>query len=120
MNCPIYDCDKDTVDNCFGIIERGMRRLGIDPTACVSCLCVGTAVAPDTAQRTEERKIRAIARRGSYLISEHQVERIAALNAQGLRQYEIAAEIGCSQGTIAKHLAKLGYHRKPGRRAMAA
>lgn len=120
MNCPIYDCDKDTVANCFGIIERGLRRLGIDPAACVSSLCARTAVTPDTAQRTEDRKTRAIARRGSYLISEHQVERITALNAQGLRQYEIAAEIGCSQGTIAKHLAKLGYRKKPGRRAIAA
>lgn len=120
MNLPIYDCDKDTVANCFGIIERGLRKLGIDPTACVSCRCSRTLIDREDAQRIEERKMRAIARRGSYAISEHQIERIVALNQQGLRQQQIAAEIGCSQGTVAKHLAKLGFHRKHGRRAMAA
>ena len=120
MNSPIFDCDKDTVANCFGLIERGMRRLGLDPTAAVSRAIIRTSIGREAAERVENRKACVIARRGSYLISEHEIARIVALKNEGRRQHEIAADIGCSQGTVAKHLGKLGFHKRPGRRAMAA
>lgn len=104
----LYDQDIDTVARCLGILERGLRRFGIDPRAPVmSALAARTIVAGDLSIH-ERQKAVALKRRGAYELSEHQIERIATLSDQGWTQKEIAREIGCNQSTVAKKLLRLG------------
>ena len=114
----IFDSDRETVANCLAILESGMRRLGIDPEAPVSRLAVRTSSQgrPSEAERAQAS---AIERRGAYELSEHEVERIMELHAQGMTQLQIAQEIGCSQSTVARRLLERGI-RKFRKRARAA
>lgn len=116
MMRPIYDYDNDTVANCFSLIERGMRRLGIDPRAPMTQLAARTC---NTADKYSMRET-AVARRGAYELSEHQVARMVVLHHEGKIQAEIAAEIGCTQSTVAKRLLKLGIRQKTRRHPIAA
>lgn len=108
----IFDHDGDTVQNCLDIIERGMRRLGINPNAPMTRMAARTLSDPHVADEQEKAKARALYKRGGYELSEHQVARMAELAAGGKTQAEIALEIGCTQSTVAKRLNRLGIRKR--------
>lgn len=120
MTRPICDSSGETALNCISIVERGLRRLGIDPNAPAMRVAGRTMISTHVATMHERSKVAAISRRGSYDLSEHQVARIVVLKIEGKTQQEIADHIGCTQGTVAKRLLRLGIRTKPRRQAAAA
>jgi hypothetical protein len=115
---PIYDSDMDTIASCLGIIERGLRRLGIDPHAPLTRAAARTM--QSDVDTHAQMKAAAIQRRGAYDLSEHQVARMIELAHAGRTQAEIARELGCVQSTVAKRLLKAGIRRGRRRQPLAA
>lgn len=117
MTRPICDTTLETAVNCLSLIERGMRRLGINPNAEMTRLAQRTR--RDVRSTAHERAVTAaISTRGAYELSDHQIARILQLHHGGKTQAQIAAAIGCSQGTVAKRLHRLGFRKS--RKAIAA
>lgn len=93
---------SSSIHETLAIVERGLRRLGIDPDAPWTPISLRTMDDSDAVR--EKFKEDAVRRRGSYNLSEHQVARMVQLNRQGMTQSQIAQEIGCSQSAVSKNL----------------
>lgn len=115
----LHTSRAENVAACLGVIERGLRRLGIDPYAVAVRAAGRTIRNGQTGQQVLPANRRRNVR-GILELSEHQIARIVALHDAGKVQSEIAREIGCSQSTVAKRLAAAGRRTFQPRRRLAA
>lgn len=117
----LFDDDRDLVASCLLILERGMRRLGINPAEKMTRMAARTR--PNAPQAIAARaRLRAKAQpqapaaarpragtRRPYAphFTPAQLAEIEALHRAGHTQPQIARALGCTQSAIAKRLAAL-------------
>lgn len=126
----LFDDDRDPVAACLIILERGMRRLGINPAEKMTRMAARTAGIgagpeqvedPEPAERAKrvEGQAKRLARPAQLVpapakprrpyaphFTPAQLAKIESLHRAGHTQSQIARTLRCTQSAIAKRLAR--------------
>lgn len=93
---------RSSISETLDIVERGFERLGIPLNGLVKMTGIAPCKAKDPKPYAD--------------VTPAMLMRMVALTQKGLRQAEIASELGCSQSAVSKNLTRLGIRQRAHRR----